>query len=80
MSNELTRIYPAKLFFIHIAFCLWGVFKFVEQSKIWWVSEILIGIHPGANPMTNFPPKNGWNSLQPPEMELQSLVSIEAPS
>ena len=36
-----------------------GVFKFVEQSKIWWVSEIenLIGIHPLANFMTNLPKK-----------------------
>ena len=32
--------------------------------------KILIGIPSLDNPMTNLPKKNGWNSLQPPEMEL----------
>ena len=42
--------------------------------------KILIGIPPLDDPMTNLPKKNGWNSLQPPEMELQSLVPTESPS
>ena len=42
-------------------------------------SKILIGIPSLDNPMTNLPPKNGWNSHQPPEMELQSLVPNESP-
>ena len=42
--------------------------------------KILIGIPPLDDPMTNLPQKNGWNSLQPPEMELQSLVPTESPS
>ena len=42
--------------------------------------KILVGIPPLDDPMTNLPKKNGWNSLQPPEMELQSLVPTESPS
>ena len=33
--------------------------------------RILIGIPSLDNPMTNLPPKNGWNSLQPPKTELK---------
>ena len=41
--------------------------------------KILIGIPSFDNPMTNLPKKNGWNSLQPPKLELKSLVPIEWP-
>ena len=39
--------------------------------------KISIGIPSWDNPMTNLPKKNGWNSLQPPKMELKSLVPIK---
>ena len=41
--------------------------------------KISIGIPSWDNPMTNLPKKNGWNSLQPPKMELKSLVPIKWP-
>ena len=39
--------------------------------------KISLGIPSLDSPMTNLPKKNGWNSLQPPKMELKSLVPIK---
>ena len=39
--------------------------------------KISLGIPSLDSPMTNLPQKNGRNSLQPPKMELKSLVPIK---
>ena len=66
-----------------VILAIYGVFLNSLNNPKFGASQnlkILIGIPPLDDPMTNLPKKNGWNSLQPPEMELQSLVPTESPS